>query len=452
MCSYSSAIASSLLLSVSAASISPVVSLDYGTFLGAKDGNLTKFLGVPYSQPVERFELLKSPTALEGLRNATSIGPTCPQQALSPGVPFFPPNYTRISEDCLTLDVFTPAPSSGAKLPVLVVSFIFSGRGFVIGSSTDTDMRPIVEHSISLGEPVIVVTPNYRLSAFGFLAGKEATATGITNLGLRDRMGGVSAGAISTALHLLRTGHSASPALFHGAFMASGSPLPFHPQADGQPYYDQLVALNNCTAAEDTLACLRGVPYDTFLATVDQTPNIFSCQGLAFIWAPHVDGDVVVQNPVLSVSESAFTKIPIMTGDCDDEGTGFPNAKTAQIAEVMELYPQDPAQGSPFGTGTANQLTSEFKRVAATLGDARLVGPRRFFLEHASSTKTHGAGVINKRGKSTPYLGAYHGSDVPIFFPANTSVTDKVREQDGMKQEERIHFKNGAGYGRCTRD
>ncbi|KAJ6555672.1 Alpha/Beta hydrolase protein [Mycena vulgaris] len=315
------------------------------------------------------------------MQNATSIGPTCPQQALSPGVPFFPPNYTRISEDCLTLDVFAPAPSSGAKLPVLVWLY---GGGFVVGSSTDTDMRPIVERSISLGEPVIVVTPTTAsVVTFGFLAGKEATATGITNLGLRDQifalewvqkyisdfwgdpgrvvLGGVSAGAISTALHLLRTGHSTSPALFHGAFMASGSPLPFHPQADGQPYYDQLVALNNCTAVGDTLACLQGVPYDTFLATVDQTPNIFSYQGLAFIWAPHVDGDIVVQNPVLSVSESAFTKIPIMTGDCDDEGTifafgttnittdaefmeyletvGFPNAKTAQIAEIMELYP-----------------------------------------------------------------------------------------------------------------
>lgn len=51
MRSISCLIALFVCVSVSTASISPTVSLDYGTFLGARDGNLTKFLGIPYAQP-----------------------------------------------------------------------------------------------------------------------------------------------------------------------------------------------------------------------------------------------------------------------------------------------------------------------------------------------------------------------------------------------------------------
>lgn len=89
----------------------------------------------------------------------------------------------------------------------------------------------------------------------------------------------------------------------------SGSLTPARSQADGQEYYDGLVVANNCTAAVDTLQCLRSVPYDAFLATVNQTPDAFSYQGLSLIWVPHVDGDVIVQNPVVSVSQGKFSKV-----------------------------------------------------------------------------------------------------------------------------------------------
>ncbi|KAJ7457149.1 carotenoid ester lipase precursor [Mycena galericulata] len=465
-------IALSAFLSISTASVSPIVSLDYGTFLGAKDGNLTKFLGVPFCKPTARWELPGKPEPLKGLQNVTSFGPTCPQQTLSPGVPFSSGNYTYISEDCLTLDVFTPASNPGAKLPVLVWLF---GGGFDVGSSSATDMRPIVEHSIVLGEPVVIVAANYRLSAFGFLSGKEASAAGITNLGLRDQifalewvqqhisafggdpkrvvLGGVSAGAMSTAL-LLLSNKRVSPGLFRGAFMLGGSPFPYASQADGQPYYDQLVTANNCTAAKDTLQCLRGIPYDAFIATVNETPNILSYEGLKLIWAPHVDGDVVVQNPSVSVSQGGFAKIPFIIGDCDDEGTLFsfatsnvttdigfqefienialgPKGTPAQVSKVLALYPQDPVQGSPFGTGTANQLTPEFKRTAAFETDFRWVAPRRAFLQKASSTQNTWS-WLSKRGKSTPYLGAYHTSDMPLFFPPNSSALTETVAVDAL--------------------
>ncbi|KAJ6462098.1 sterol esterase, partial [Mycena sanguinolenta] len=406
-----------------------------------------------------RFALPQAPKALTGVQNATSFGPACPQQELNPAIPVPTVNYTSISEACTSCSLVSRVSCVVSK-PFAQVS---SG-GFAVGSPFDLDMRPTVEYSILLGEPVIIVAPNYRLNAFGFLSGKEASAAGITNLGMRDQifalewvqkyisafggdpdrvvLGGVSAGAISTGV-LTQSNKQVSPTLFRGAFMLSGSPFPAPSQAGGQQYYDSLVAANNCTGQADTLECLRRVPYDAFLATVNQTPDIFSYQGLSFIWTPHVDGDVIVQNPVVSVSQGGFLEIPLMIGSDDDEGTllalaqtnittdaGFtdylesvalPNATAAQISKVMELYSQDPAQGSPFGTGDANQLTPEFKRMAAFEGDLTLIGPRRFFLQHASSTQNTRS-WLNKRGKSTPYLGASHTSDVPLFFPANISA------------------------------
>ncbi|KAJ7224747.1 Alpha/Beta hydrolase protein [Mycena haematopus] len=437
-------LASQLLFLVTADS--PRISLDYGIFEGAIDGNLTKFLGIPFSRPTARFALPQPPVPLKGVQNATVFGPACPQQALSPIPIFFDNNHSSISEACLTLDVYIPAtahPSS--NLPVL---FWIYGGGFEVGSSADTDVRPTVERSIVLGEPVIIVVPNYRISAFGFLAGKEVRDAGVTNLGLetvcttsfvltslwltvgvseifalewtkkyissfggdteRVVVGGHSAGAISTGLLLLDNKQNSS-SLFRGAFMVSGSPWPAPTVADGQPYYDELVAANNCTGAADTLDCLKRVPFDGFMATVNKTADLFSYHSLSVLWRPRVDGDVVVRNPPQSVAQGAFAKVPLLLGDCDDEGTLFafpstnvttdsefvdyvqsihlPGGTPAEVAEIAALYPQDPTLGSPSNTGSANALTPEFKRIAAFEGDFFFIGLRRLFLQHASNTQ-----------------------------------------------------------------
>ncbi|KAJ7717779.1 Alpha/Beta hydrolase protein [Mycena metata] len=132
-----------------------------------------------------------------------------------------------------------------------------------------------------------------------------------------------------------------------------------------------------------------------------------------------------------------------MTGDDDDEGTLFslsntnittdeefvgyvhsnylPQSSPAQIAQIATLYPDDPTQGSPFDTGLANQLTPQFKRLAAFQGDYLFTGTRRFLLEHASKTQNTWS-WLNKRGKSTPVVGTYHTSDLPLWFPAENST------------------------------
>ncbi|KAF8134091.1 sterol esterase [Mycena galopus ATCC 62051] len=453
---------------------SPILSLDYGTFRGTIDGNLTKFLGIPYARPtsVARFDLPQPPLPLQGLQNATAFGPACPQQGLSPILIPEPNPHSSISEACLLLDVYVPAAAtSHSKLPVMV--WIYGG-GFEVGSSADTDVRPTVERSILLGEPIIIVVPNYRLNAFGFLAGKEVSDAGLTNLGLRDQifalewvqkyassffgdpervvLGGQSAGAISTGLHMLSNKQS-SASLFRGAFMVSGSPWPAPTVVDGQTSYDGLVAANNCSSAPSTLDCLRSIPFDEFMATVNRTADLFSYRSLSLVWRPRVDGDVILRNPVQSVAQGAFAKIPLLSGDCDDEGTLFsfssinvttdsefadyvksvylPDATSAQVAQIAALYPQDPALGSPFGTESANQLTPEFKRIAAFQGDFAFLGLRRLLLQQASKTQNTWS-WLSKRGKSTLYLGAAHSSDMPMFFPTNATAQPDIVAIDAL--------------------
>ncbi|KAJ7876493.1 sterol esterase [Mycena olivaceomarginata] len=405
---------------------SPTVALAYGTFRGFARGNVTQFLGVPFGQAA-RFEVPQEPALLHGLQNATSFGPACPQQALDipSGFPVASNSYPSISEDCLTLDVFTPTVENPeVKLPV-----------FVVGN-----------------KPIIVVTPNYRVSAFGFLAGKEAGAAGISNLGLRDQIfalkwvqkhisafggdparvvvGGVSAGSISTSFLFLNNKQN-SNTLFRGAFLQSGPAIHVPQLSDGQSDYDGLVAANNCSAAGNTLDCLRHAPFDTFMASVNNTRNFLSYRSLNIAWGPRIDGDVVQRDPWVSLSGGLYAKVPVLAGMCDDEGTllrtdgefldyvhfnYLPETSQDNMAQLARLYPDDPTQGSPFDTGTDNQLTPEYKRLAAFQGDLVITSPRRFLLEKISSTQD-AWGWLNKMGKSAKGpLGASHASDTPIWF------------------------------------
>ncbi|KAJ7132220.1 Alpha/Beta hydrolase protein [Mycena epipterygia] len=444
-----------------------VVKLSYGPFQGTVVGNVTQFLGIPFAQPPVgdlRFREPRDPIKFNSFRMADKFGAACPQQTLAPlpGLNFTG-NYISISEDCLTINVLKPKVTRGPKLPVVVW---FHGGGFEIGDSSDTILNSFVERSVGLGKPVIVVVPNYRLNAFGFLASEEVKAAGIGNLGLRDQrfaldwvqkhigafggdadqviISGLSAGAISVGMHLV----SEPSPIFHGAFMQSGSTSSIPPITQGQPQYDQLVAATNCTQAADTLDCLRYAPYEDLMAAINQTPNIFSYSSLGNVWKPRVDGDILTQDPSIILSRGLHAKVPIIAGNCDDEGTMFsfananittdgdfldymhdnylPEVSRDKILQLGELYPADPAYGAPFGTGSLNAITPQFKRLAAVQGDFIFQGPLRNLLSKASATQDTW-GFVYKRGKSTPMLGVFHGCDIKEWL-----VRDDTTEVFGM--------------------
>ncbi|ETW78802.1 Esterase/lipase/thioesterase [Heterobasidion irregulare TC 32-1] len=461
----------------------PTVKLDNGTFVGTTSGSVSKFLGIPFAQSPTgdlRFRLPKTIDPYTGTQTVSAFGPACPQQeitlpinnALAQDAIDFIVNelYSVVSpssEDCLTLNVVKPASATASsKLPVVV--WIFGG-GFEIGGTSIYDGGSIVQKSIDLGEPVVYVSMNYRVSAFGFLASEEVKNAGIGNLGLQDQrealrwiqkyigafggdptkvtIWGESAGAISVALHMITNGGD-TEGLFRGAFMQSGSPIPVGDISNGQKYYDALVDETGCSGTADTLQCLRAAPYGTLKSAVDKSPMIFAYQSLNLAWLPRVDGTFLTDTPFNLVQQGSVANIPFITGDCDDEGTLFSlsntnvttdadvkdyissiylsTASSADVDHLLDLYTDDITKGSPYSTGILNAITPQFKRLAALQGDVVFQAPRRFFLKNRAD-KQNAWSFLSKRLKLLPVLGSVHASDLLNVYGSGDMVDYLVR-------------------------
>jgi len=221
--------------------------------------------------------------------------------------------------------------------------------------------------------------------------------------------------------------------------MESGSPLSLNDITDTQAFYDQIVNDTGCAGKRDTLGCLRTVPIDQLMDAINKTPSIASFSSLALPWKPATDGQFITRNPILSVANGQVAKVPFITGDCDDEGTIFslpvlnittdqefldymqsnyftpPGVSNATLQILGQLYPSDPAQGSPFNTGTADAVTPQFKRIAAVVGDLIFQTPRRLLLQATSGTQPAFA-FLFQRNKTTPILGSFHSADVSEFY------------------------------------
>ncbi|KAJ8454068.1 hypothetical protein ONZ45_g19450 [Pleurotus djamor] len=437
------------------------VTVGSATFAGTRSGKVAKFLGIPYAQPPTGDRRLRLPEAVApytGTVKADAFGAACPQQASRPPLPdglvrdvlevldqvFSTPEND--SEDCLFVNVITPSDASPeSNLPVVV--WIYGG-GFDGGDSAGYNGESIVQRSVDVGQPVIYVSMNYRVSAFGFLASQEVKAAGIGNLGLQDQrealrwvrkyisyfggdpskvtIWGESAGAISVALQMVAN-NGDSEGLFRGAFMQSGAPIPVGDITNGQKHYDALVIDAGCSGSADTLQCLRQAPYDVMKRAIDKSPSIWDYSSLVLAWLPRVDGTFITENPQVLVQQGKVANVPFVTGNCDDEGSVFslstlnitttpqlrkyiqdiwlPAGTADQIDGLLSRYPQDITKGSPFDTGIFNALSPQFKRIAAFQGDAVFQAPRRFFLQHRADQQNSWA-FLSKRLKIIPALGS----------------------------------------------
>ncbi|CDO75771.1 hypothetical protein BN946_scf185039.g7 [Trametes cinnabarina] len=466
---------------VAVAASSPTVTLDKATVIGTQQGSVTSYFGIPYAEPPVGDLRLRPPqpvTGYNGTIDATAPATQCPQLLPAPRsdapqeiledlqayfVADIPSSDAPQSEDCLSISVQIPSGTNPGALPVLV--FLYDG-GFTFGSTAATPGNAIVERSVELGQPIIYVNINYRLGAFGSLGGQEIKEAGVGNLGLQDQrvalrwikqyisafggdpskvtIWGFSSGAISVAAHMITNGGN-NEGLFRAGIMNSGSPTPTGDIEILQPFYDTVVANAGCAGAADTLECLRTVSTETLLTASAALPNILSYSGVLTPWIPRADG-VFLEAPLQHlVLAGSVANVPFITGDTLDEGTlsatgsfnittdqefrdyihqtFLPSASEAEIAPLFELYPDDPAAGSPFGTGDANQLAPQYKRMAAFQGDAAFQAPRRFFLDQRSSKQPAWSFVSQQNMLSG--LGFPHGSDVVSeFAEGGDALTD----------------------------
>jgi len=140
-----------------------------GTLEGVQEtGGLRSYKGIPFAQPPVgdlRWREPQAPKNWTGVRKADHFGPRAMQRALFGDMNF---RSDGVKEDCLYLNVWTPAKSSAEKLPVLVY---FYGGGFVAGDGSE----PRYDGESMARQGIVTLTVNYRLGVFGFMAHPELT-------------------------------------------------------------------------------------------------------------------------------------------------------------------------------------------------------------------------------------------------------------------------------------
>lgn len=160
----------------SAAPAHPVVATRYGRLAGVTNPatHISSFKGIPFAAPPVgdlRWRPPLPPAAWKGVRQATEFGASCMQRIHGTFGPWTPAFLVqnKVSEDCLYLNVWTPRVSAKANLPVIVY---IPGGGFVEGSGE----VPVYNGAHLAATGLVIVTINYRLGVFGFLAYPGLTA------------------------------------------------------------------------------------------------------------------------------------------------------------------------------------------------------------------------------------------------------------------------------------
>jgi para-nitrobenzyl esterase len=299
----------------------------------AEASGIRVFKGIPYAAPPVGELRWKAPQpvpAWKALRAANEWGPRCVQ---SNRLGELDPLNKRMDEDCLYLNVWTPAKSSGPALPVMV--WIYGGS-----NTNGAGSQPDYDGGALARKGVVVVTFNYRVDVFGFLAHpdltKESGANSSGNYGLLDQIAalkwvqknirafggdprrvtvfGESAGAFDISLLM------ASPlakGLFARAIGESGGALtpipPFGPkllksgEQDGVKFAQALGA--------SSLAEMRAKSAEEILETAIKNPITYAF-GV-------VDGYVVPEHPATIYAEGKQTPVPLLVGWNADEGSYF---------------------------------------------------------------------------------------------------------------------------------
>src|SRR5271156_5653623 len=147
----------------------PRIKIENGMIEGKMQGTIRTFLAIPYAAPPVGELRWKPPVASvnwSDIRKATQFGARCMQGAVFSDMSF---RDAGDSEDCLTLNVWTPAKTGDKKLPVMVW---IHGGGYRAGGTSE----PRQDGQFLAQRGVVVVSMNYRLGAFGFLVLPELAA------------------------------------------------------------------------------------------------------------------------------------------------------------------------------------------------------------------------------------------------------------------------------------
>jgi len=421
------------LASTAAAAQQPVRTAS-GLVQGSRDSSLTVYKGIPYAAPPVGSLRWKQPEpapSWDGVHDATKFGPPCPQPPFPPGA-----RPVRWSEDCLTINVWTPA-AANQRLPVLVV---IPGGGFFSGGSD--------EFSIDGGElakrGIVVVSFNYRLGVFGFFAhpalSKESPNGASGNYGLMDQIAalrwvrdniaafggdprsvtisGSSAGG-SSVLYLMVAPEARG--LFARAIAQSAAQVYGPLGALKTRRYGREAREADGLRIGTDLAALRALSAKDLLDRSITHTDLQFADGLDF-W-PMVDGAVLPDEPWALLESGRFARVPLIIGTTTDEGTLF--ALGMPIKEPEE-WRQHLARRHP---GAEAEVQAEYAAADSDVHSAAVRWVNDWYFHGstravARAVSSHGVPVYlysfsrvpPRRPLPREQLGAFHSAELAYVF------------------------------------
>ncbi|KAJ7614595.1 carboxyesterase [Mycena polygramma] len=338
--------------------LGPVVNLGYAAYAGnATLPDVTFYGGIPYIQPPVGNLRFAPPKQLTETSNpfltnddvvdARNWGPLCIQQPAVMGIG---------SEDCVTLNVWTPSNATAkSKLPVYVY---IHGGGHYYNSAQGFPANDWVARS---GGGLIAVSLQYRLGLLGFLSGSAITksSTAGPNNGLLDQraglewiqrniaafggdptkvtIGGESSGGGSVALHLTAYGGEKNPP-FRAVVIESPGNDPFYTTDHSEQCFGNVTKQVGCSGASDVVACLRKSSIGAIVSAVNNKPS--TCK-----YEPVIDGDYVPDITSKLLSAGKFSKVPILAGHNAQDGSIFVGTPASIVTDqdivnaVLKRYP-----------------------------------------------------------------------------------------------------------------
>jgi len=432
-----------------------LVRTERGIVRGQSDGAVDKFLGIPYASPPVgelRWKPPIPPPAWYGVRDATQPANECTQLKTVRGQG----NFVVGSEDCLYLNVYRPVGARRRELlPVLI--FIHGGLNHR-DSGNDYDPSELVARG-----NIIVVTFNYRLNVFGFLAlpslDREAGDASSGNFGLLDQQAAMrwvhenilgfggnpgnvtmeaeSAGGIDLCAHLTSP---RAAGLFDKVILESMY-CPAAPHEEALATSAPVALAAGCADPRTAAVCLRAQPAAHVLQAAEPLNPIVGGEtaipgkGSGFNASPNYGNHLLPLKPADALASGRWNWATVLLGSNHDEAALFVAPVLAQKQELpltSEMYKKVvDYQFGPFGSMVLDEYDpraykSFFQTYADEVTDDSPLGCAVSSLSQSFSNLTPiyryefndpdapvpGAGVL-----SVPVnLVAYHGSELQYLF------------------------------------
>jgi para-nitrobenzyl esterase len=397
-----------------------------GAIRGVAEAGIVAFKGIPFAAPPVGELRWRAPQPVKswtGVRNADRFAPSCvqdPSMLKRFGAP------EQASEDCLYLNVWTPAKSAGDKLPVMV--WIYGG-GFSGGATS----MPLYDGTRLAQKGVVMVSIAYRLGPFGFLAhpelSRESGGRGSGTYGLQDMIAGLrwvktniaalggnpekvtifgeSAGGIAVSML------AASPAangLFTGAISESGGSLtpPRFANEGGENVPTLALAEKQ---GKEFLEALGAKDLEAARALSAEQLQKAAGPGLGRFW-PALDGYVLPGDEYELYSAGHFNATPVLIGTNSDEGALFvrgpvspadfeSSVRAAYGAKANEIIQAYPHANDAEALQSARNLMRDTAFAWSTWSWARLQSRHArgrgrnnvyvYYFDHRSSAMPHGS-------------------------------------------------------------